>query len=221
MKKIISLTAVLSALLLTSCMSMIVKNTIRDTPIGNKIILHDNAKTGDYAVYRAGLSDEDPQAQAMMGETTVNVQIVSAKGNDVHIRHATNSTGMSGMFVNNIVFEIFSDKEGNVKRGTYNDGKETIELKIAGPGDENYNEFLPLKKADRDAWNIPERITVPAGTFDVEAMYYNDKQNTDDIQAVYLGSKKAKFYHVATILVNKKEGNRLSTVLELVEQGNR
>ena len=119
----------------------------------------------------------------------------------------------------NIVFDIFSDKDGNVKSATYNDGKETIDLKIAEPGDETYNEFLPLSKADRDAWNIPKAITVPAGTFDVEAMYYNDKQNTDDIQAVYLGSNKAKFYHVATILVNTKEGKRLSTIMELVEHG--
>ena len=218
MKKVILLIVATSALILTSCMSMIVKNTIKDTPITNRIVLHNNVRQGDYAVYRTLTDIGDPQLETVTGETTVRIEVESVNGNEIHIKQTTNSTGMSGMFVNNIVFNMITDKDGNVKSASYTDGEEIVPLKIAQPGDDIYNEYQKVNKSDHKKWNIPENITVPAGTFKVDAMYYNDKKYEDKNDIFYMGTKKVNFYHVATMITDE-DTRELKKITELIEQG--
>ncbi|MDA3837990.1 MAG: hypothetical protein PF574_03300 [Candidatus Delongbacteria bacterium] len=220
MKKVLLSITVISMLLLTSCMSMMLQSTIKETPISNKIMLHDNVKVGDYAIYKSKVDSEDEQSKAMIGETTVTVQVTNVTRNKVTISQTMNTTGVAAMFANTMEFELIADLKGNIESGTFYQGTEKIPLKIAKPGDDVYNTFGKLNKTDHRKWNIPREVTVPAGTFTCDAMYYNDKDTQKGTHSVYLGTKKVKFYNVSTILVEEKpDGTKLTIVMELVEQG--
>ena len=220
MKKFLLLIIVLSMLLLTSCMSMMLQSTIKNTPISNKIMLHDNIRAGDYAIYKSKIDVEDEQSKAMIGETTVTVKVINITRNRVTILQTMHTTGVAAIFANTMEFELISDLKGNIISGSFYEGPEKTPLKIAKPGDDVYNTFGKLNKTDHSKWNIPGKVTVPAGTFTVDAMYYNDKDMQEGTHSVYLGTKKVKFFNVATMVVEEKpDGTKIRTVMELVEQG--
>ncbi|NOR45927.1 MAG: DUF1684 domain-containing protein [Candidatus Delongbacteria bacterium] len=222
MKKFLLLITVLSTLLLTSCMSMMLQSTIKNTPISNKIMLHDNIRVGDYAIYKSKIETEDEQSKAMIGETTVTVKVTNITRNRVTISQTMHTTGVAAIFANTMEFELISDKEGNIISGIFYQGPEKIALKIAKPGDAVYNTFGKLNKTDHKKWEIPRKVTVPAGTFTVDAMYYSDKDTQPGTHSIYLGTKKVKFYNVATMVVEEKsDGTKIRTVMELVEQGSK
>ncbi|MDA3884760.1 MAG: hypothetical protein PF638_04120 [Candidatus Delongbacteria bacterium] len=220
MKKILLSITVISMLLLTSCMSMMLQSTIKNTPISNKIMLHDNVRVGDYAVYKSKIDAEDEQSKAMIGETTVTVQITEINRSGVYIKQTVQTTGVAAIFANTMEFNLVSDREGNIKSGYFYDGPEKIPLNIAKPGDAAYNTFEKLNKTDHKKWNIPREVTVPAGIFTVDAMYYNDKDTKLGTHSVYLVSDKVSFYNVATMLVEEQpDGTKQTIVMELVELG--
>lgn len=222
MKKTIFLLTITSILLLTSCMNMMLQTTIKDTPISNKIMLHDNVRVGDYAIYKSKISAEDEESKKMIGQTTVTVQVIDRRRNNITIKQIINSTGMAALFASTMEFELTSDDNGNIKSGYFYDGPEKIPLKIAKEGDDVYNTFGKLNKTDHRTWNIPGEVTVPAGTYKVDAMYYKDKDMQEGTHSVYLGTKKVKFYNVATMLVEEKsDGAKSTIIMELVEQGRR
>ncbi|MBN2790348.1 MAG: hypothetical protein JXR69_09180 [Candidatus Delongbacteria bacterium] len=220
MKKTILLLIMTLTLVLTSCMNMMLQSTMKNTPISNKIMLHDNIRVGDYAVYRSKIDAEDEQSKKMAGETTVTVQITDINRSGVNIKQTAHTTGVAAIFANTIEFDLVSDREGNIKTGFFYDGPEKIPLKIAKPGDAAYNTFGKLNKTDHKKWNIPREVTVPAGTFTVDAVYYNDKDTQEGTHSVYLGNKKVKFYNVATMLVEESaDGIKSTVIMELVELG--
>lgn len=220
MKKILLPLLMVSMLLLTSCMSMMLQSTIKNTPISNKIMLHDNVRVGDYAIYKSKVDAEDEQSKAMIGETTVTVKVTNVTRNRVTILQTMKTTGVAAIFANTMEFELISDLDGNIQSGSFYEGPEKTPLKIAKPGDDVYNTFGKLNKTDHKKWNIPGEITVPAGTFKVDAMYYNDKDMQEGTHSVYLGTKKVKFFNVATMLVEEKpDGIKSTVIMELVEQG--
>jgi intergrase/recombinase len=77
MRKITVMLSFLLAVSTTGCISAIVKNAAKDTPIANKIDIHSGARTGDYAVLKSVKSDElKKEASASMngGRNNYNYQ---------------------------------------------------------------------------------------------------------------------------------------------------
>lgn len=222
MKKIIPmfLMGLMFTMLFTSCTSMY-KSAAKDSKITNGFPIHSDAQVGDYAIQRVVL--QNPQQAAVMGTTTFTYEMIAVNGSEVTFTITTHANGMAS-FMNNIVYEITTDRDGKTIRAFLIDGAERTELQVAQKGDDEYNEYAAISSSDLKLWNIPTNITVPAGSFNTEAKTYENKETCgkENIRGVYLGNRDIKFFHASTFVVEERDGEFISRkVMELIEQGNR
>ena len=225
MRKITVMLSLFLAVATTGCISSIVKNAVKDTPIANRIDIHSGARKGDYAVLKSVKNEElkkDPGASMMAGETTTTISVVQKGGGYITIRQEVATSMIAAGFMNNLVFEITADYSGNVVKGFLIDTEsgEKTPLKIAKAGDKNYYASKPVSAAQMQKWGIPARITVPAGTFSVTGrmVKHDDSENF----VVFLMNPGVKFGHVASYSVypDSETGELKSQkALELIEQG--
>lgn len=221
------LVAVLISVSTTSCLKQMVKSAAKSAPVANKILLHSSPRVGDYAIYKvvpSAQSQTDPSTQMMQGETTTEIRIVGKVGNLFKINQTTNTTMIASRFMNDLVFELHSDAQGNIKKAFMIDksSKERSELQIAKPGDKAYNLYNPLSSTEISKYRIPTKVTVPAGTFYTKAYSTTKNRNADEGFTVNLYSSKAKFQLTATYVVyNDPETGKIKAErnLELIEQG--
>ena len=221
-----NITAVLLCIMLsTGCLSAIVKNSVKDTPIANRIDIHSGARTGDYAVLRAINSEtsKDPAASMLAGNTTSTMKVLKKSNGYITIGQETSTSMIGGGFMNSLVFQITADYRGNVRSGCMIDTRsgEKTPLKIARNGDKNYYHVKTVSNTQLRKWGIPTRITVPAGTFSVTGKASVNTDGSESI-TVFLVNPGVKFGHVATYAVYPDSETGVMTarrVLELVEQG--
>lgn len=222
-KKILQLTVLCILFILTSCASLL-KNTIKDTPVENKIPLHQNPQKGDYAIYKAAPYSDNPQANLIAGSLTTTLEITEVSGDNVYIKESFQSKGIAFSYMDGVVFKIITDKDGNVKKAFLVDHGEEIKLKIAKEGDENYNNYKALSSEDFHKWHVPSKVKVTAGEFETTARYLRKTKSTKNAEhAVYFTNPNVKFCHVASGAIVKKNDEvfECKIVLELIEQGNR
>ncbi len=210
MKKI-SCAVLISAFLFgTGCLSAIIKSAVKDTPVANKIVLHSNPRVGDYALLKGG---DEQQSYA-------KYSIVSKKGSLYVIRIETGVIIPGIGEMGKVTFEMNADRAGNVSSAFLVDGAERTPLKVAAPGDVSYLKPTSLTAAEKSKLEIPSRITVGAGTFNVTPLAYSQVNEGVEQKIVYLMNKSVKFGHVASY-VYTIEGDDItkSKALELAEQG--
>ncbi|MBN2041338.1 MAG: hypothetical protein JW864_14960 [Spirochaetes bacterium] len=225
MKKVTAILLLLMAVSTIGCLSSIVKNAAKDTPISNKIDIHSGAAKGDYAVLKSVKNDEmknDATASMMTGETTTTFKIVKKGSGHLTIRQEISTSMIGASFMNNLVFEITSDYKGNVVKGFLIDADsgERTPLKIAKQGDDNYYAAKPVSASQLKKWGIPTRIKVPAGIFSVKGIM--SKSDDSENIVVFLMNPKAKFGHVASYSVYPDPDTgemKAYKALELVKQG--
>ncbi len=224
MKKIVLVIAVMALMVNVGCLGGYVKDEIKNQPIANKMYIHSSPKKGDYAVLKmvTQAAAANPQAAAMMGSTELTMKIKSSRGGLFTIHQSTETSTFGAGFMNDIEFDLVIDRNGNVKRGTLieTDTNTRTKLKIAKNGDKNYRKLIAVTSTQLKKWNIPTRITVPAGTFSVTAKRI--KGENDEV-VVQLSSKRAKFGHVASYSVTDAFGSNPKSfrIVELVRQGRR
>ncbi len=214
------LVGLIFTILFTSCASMY-KGVAKDTKISNGLPIHYDPQVGEYAVYNVVM--QNAQQAAIAGNTSFTHEVIAVNGNEVTFTITTKAGGMAS-FMNGIVYEITTDREGNTIRAFLIDGAERTPLQIAQKGDDEYNTFETIQSSDLKLWNISTDQNVPAGNYSTEAKAFNNKESAkkENLRGVYLGSKDVIFYQVATYIVEEKDGIFTSRkVLELVKQGKR
>jgi len=210
MKRIKILTLLIVLAMSTSCINMIIKNSVKDTPLGNKMPLHSNPRVGDYAVLKA--SD---------GHVQMTLKITSKSGANYVIKSDTGTILPGIGYMNNLTLEIHVDRRSNVKKGFLIDGSERTPLKIAKPGDPEYMSVVRLSRAEASKLDLPRKITVGAGTFPVTATAYKMNKEDGEHRIVHLTNRRVKFTQVAAYTYYKNEDGTFTRQksLELAEQG--
>jgi len=222
MRKIIPmlLISLMFTMLLSSCASMY-KSAAKDAKVSNGLPIHYDPQVGEFAVYR--VVAQNAQQAAIMGTTTFTHEVIAVNGREVTYTITTKANGMAS-FMNGIVHEITTDRDGNTIRASLIDGAERTPLQIAQKGDDEYNVFKTISSYDLGIWNVSTDVTVPAGTFSTEAKTFSNKETASNerYQGVYLGSKDVIFFQVATYVVEERDGKFTARkVMELIEQGKR
>ena len=228
-KRITRLTVLVAVMLsTTSCLKSIVKSTIEKEPIANKIALHSNPRKGDYAIYKVVPSSkalQDPTAKMLQGETTVEIKITDVKNGLFVLQQKTKTTMVASSFMNDLVFEMYCDKSGNIKKAVLIDKSsgERKNLKIAAPGEKNYNMLKTVSRAEMSKYGIPSSVKTSAGNFSVsDAASNNAEKNPENGFVIYVMNNKVKFKHIASFAVYKNSDSgevESSKNLVLVEQG--
>jgi len=212
MKKFKILVLVSLLFLNTSCINSLIRSSVKDSTIGNKMPLHSNPRVGDFAV----LKGSDGNAQ-------MTLKIVSKKGAYFVIRTNTGVTFPGAGYINNLTIEMYVNKRGNIKRAYLIDGKDRTMLKIAKKGENEYMKPVRLTRSEKNNMNIPNRLTVPAGTFRVSSNAYKTINNERDQRIVYLTNRNVKFMQVASYSYSVNDNGDYDKYqgFELVSQGNR
>ncbi len=200
------------AVIQTGCLGSLIRNSIKDTPIANKMIIHSGARVGDYAVL-----------QGPDGKSQITMRIKRYAGSLLVIETDTSSNlfrlGMSSV----AKIEIWATRSGSIRRGYLIDGTERIPLKIAKYGQNGYLKKIRLSYSLKKKLGITNKIKVPAGTYYIKATAFKSTKDTRDQISVYMTSRRVKFLQVATYVFLKDpdgEYQRVSS-MELVKQGRR
>ncbi len=222
MKKKIFQVFVLGILIsLNSCAGLLL-NAVKEAPVANKVLLHDNPKKGDYSLYQIVYDTGDPQANALRGNTKFKIEITDVVGGELHISEAFTGSGIAGGYLNGLVFKFVTDMEGNVKSAVLDDHGVETKLKIAQKGDEAYNNYQILSEEDFERWNVPSKVKVTAGEFETKARYLTKTKDMNSASyAVYLTNEDVKFQHVASYAVIRNDDGSYQCKLsaELIETG--
>lgn len=209
MKKVLIVVSVI-AVLFSGCISALVKSSIKDTPLGNKIVIHRNARVGDFAVL---------QGQHGKSQMTLKVKRYAGALLVVESDTATNPFGLGMKSVAKI--EMWVTRGGIVKKGYLVDGKERTQLKIARYGQNEYVKKIPITYALRKKFGIKNRITVPAGTFYVRPVLYRMVKDSKESYSVYMTSNRVKFNQVAAYMYSKNSEGKYQkySAFELSKHG--
>ncbi len=211
MKKVLLI--LFSALLISQagCLGSLIKNSAKDTPLNNKMLLHRYARVGDYAIFR-GANDT----------AQVKMKIVAKIGGLYQIRTKTGLVLPGIGFRNTLTIDVYTDSRGNVKKGYLIDGDEKTPLKVAAPGQNEYRLPYRLSAAQKREFDLGSTVTVRAGTFKVSTVAFKSREKDKDTIIVYQTNSRAKFMHVAgySLIKNGSEYQK-HPALEMIEQGNR
>lgn len=211
MKKVLLI--LFSALLISQagCLGSLIKSSAKDTPLNNKMLLHRNARVGDFAVF-----------QGANGTAQVKMKIIAKTGGLYLIRTKTGYVLPGVGFRNTLTIDVYTDWRGNIKKGYLIDGSEKIPLKVAAPGQNEYRVPYRLSAAQKRKFGLDNRVTVKAGTFRVSTVAFKSREKEKDTIIIYQVNSRAKFMHVAgySFIKNGSEYQK-HPALEMIEQGNR
>gem|GEM_PF-1648276 len=195
MRKIILLAVTGVIILSMSCLGGMIRDSIVETPINNKMMIHSYPRVGDYAEYR-----ESNNA------VYSKYSITGRSGRYFIIRLETGTLITGGIIMSKIIIEMYADRYGNIAKGYYVEGAKRTPLKVAKNGDKAYMNLIPLSYREKRQLNIPRRITVPAGTFNVRSKAFrvrSKEKNSQYEKVVYLTNNRVKFGYVATYTFRK------------------
>jgi len=133
---------------LSGCATPYIK-VLRNHPVTNWILLHQNPKAGDYAVYETKDEDEG-----------FRVEVIKVDKDLIHIRKSATKASYFESAVKNHVYNYMVRPNGKVVQAYFEtlDTKERFPLKISKPGD---TEYFKDPKSNSINWN--EIITTKKG----------------------------------------------------------
>ncbi len=211
MKKFISI--IFAALLVTQagCLKDMIKDSAKDTPLNNRILLHKNPRVGDYAIF-----------QGAQGAAQVKMKIIGRSGKLFIIRSESGFVIPGVGFKESMTIDVYATWGGFVKKGFLVVGDERTPLKVAAPGQNEYMMPVNITADQKRKFGLGNSVTVKAGNFRVSLKAFKSRKSDRDTIVVYQISPQVKFMHVAgySFLKNGSEYEK-HPALELIEQGNK
>jgi len=209
-KKLVIVTLIFATFTMTSCIGMFVKNSVKDSKIGNKFLLHSNPRVGDFAIWKG--TD---------GHTEVKNRIIARRGALFIVKVETNMIIPNIGSHNILTLELYVTRRGLVRQAYLIDGNERTKLQIAKKGDLEYQKVVHLTAKQKRTYEIPRRVTVTAGTYNVRNEAFQSKKNKKETVVVYLTNPSVKFRYVSAITFYKNSDGSLSKheAFELSNQG--
>lgn len=211
MKKIFTSLLFAALLAQTACLGSIIKNSVKDTPLGNKFLLHSNPRVGDFAILKgAG------------GNSQIEMKITGRSGGLFIVRTKTGFM-LPGIGMRNAVtIDVYVSRGGKVYKGFYIDGAEKTPLKVAGPGENEYMQPVRLTAAQKREFDLTYSETTGVGTFRVRPVAYKSMKNGRETYIVHMDNPRVKFRHVAGYTFSRDGSTWQKTkALELIQQGRR
>jgi hypothetical protein len=187
MKKFLKIIFIFSLLINFSCLSSMIKSSIKDSTIGNKMLIHSNPRIGDYAIFKGA-----------EGNSQMTLKITGKRGSNFIIRSETGINYPNVGLMGAVTLEFFVTRNGSIKKAFLIDGNEKFPLKIAKKNDKEYMNIVKLSRREIKSLDVPKTIIVPAGKFRVRPLAYKTRKDDKEYRTVYLLSKKVKFQHVAS-----------------------
>lgn len=113
MKKLLPVILFMALLSQASCLGSIIRNSVKDTPLNNKFLLHSNARVGDYAIL-----------QGAKGSSQIEMKIIGRSAGLFVVRSKTGYV-LPGLGLRNAVtIDVYVDRRGNVRQGFLIEGSE-------------------------------------------------------------------------------------------------
>jgi len=212
MKKRLLTVFILLALSQFACISMLVKSSIKDSTLNNKMLLHRGARVGDFAIYKG----TNGSAQVALSITGISRGLYIVR-NEIGI--IIPRIGVS----NTAIIDMYVDRYGNVKKGFLIDGTEKTPIKIAKNGQNEYLKNIRVTSKLRKELDIPRKITINGKTFSVQPKIFKSIKDQKETLTVYLSNARVKFLYVASYVYSKEKDETYTklSAFELSEQGRR
>ena len=193
--------------LLTGCLSSMIKNIIKDSPVPNWIGIHENPRVGDYAIHR------------QKNGNLVRYEIMSEEGELYEVSQRFIKTTLVTSTLKTFSVNVFVDKNGYVKKAFFVDlkSKKRDRLKVARTGDLGYIED---PKVVHNKNIITTEVVTEAGTFMVDrfrVFNFNIYKNGVKVRAtqIQLIHPKAKF-QVVSLRVTAETRMEAAKVLSMM-----